>query len=97
MRQLALNVFTRPDKIHRVVVMRFNTGRNGKNIGIENDVFRRETHLLRQDLVGATADLNLPLTGIGLSHFIKCHHHHGSPVAADKPGMMDKCGFALFH
>ena len=96
-RQLAFDVLTGADKVLRVVVVLFNTGGDGKDIRVEDDVFRREAHLFSQNLVGATANLNFAFTGVGLAHFVKSHHHHGCAVAADFFRMLNKRLYALFH
>jgi hypothetical protein len=41
------------DEIHRVVVVLLDTGGDGEDVGIEDDVFRREVELTRQQFVGA--------------------------------------------
>ncbi len=43
--QFAFDVFTRADKVLRVVVVLINTGRDSKDVRVEDDVFRREAYL----------------------------------------------------
>ena len=69
------------DEVHRVGVVLFNAGCNGKNIGIKNDVFRRKSNRVYQDAVAPFANLHFPLDGVRLAFFIERHHDHGSPVA----------------
>ena len=69
------------DEIDGVVVMFLDAGGDGEDIGIEDDVFGRESHLLGQEFVGAGADIHLALIGIGLTGFIKGHDHHGGAKA----------------
>ena len=71
------------NEIDGVVVVLFNAGSNGKNVGIENDVFGRKVHLVHQHAVGAFANFNFALVGIGLAFFIKRHDHRGSAIAFD--------------
>ncbi|CNV29953.1 Uncharacterised protein [Salmonella enterica subsp. enterica serovar Bovismorbificans] len=80
-RQLAFDVFTSADKVLRVVVVLFNTGGDGKDIRVEDDVFRREAHLFSQNPVRPTANLDFTLAGIGLPLLIKSHHHHCGAIA----------------
>ncbi len=47
------------DEVDAVVVVLLDAGRDREDVGIEDDVLRREADLLRQDLVGARADLDL--------------------------------------
>ncbi len=81
MRQLAFDVFTSADKVLRVVVVLFNTGRHGEDIRVEDDVFRRETHLFGENFVGSAANFDFTLAGVGLALLIKGHHHHCRAVA----------------
>ena len=90
MRQFAFNVFTRADEVTGVVVVLFDAGRDGEDVRVEDDVFRREAHLFGQNFVRAAANLNLALAGIGLTHFIEGHHHHGGPVATHQLRVVDK-------
>jgi hypothetical protein len=48
-----------------------------KMFGIEDDVLGREADLVHQDVVGALADRDLALDGVGLSLFVEGHHHDG--------------------
>ncbi|MNL49959.1 hypothetical protein D3C87_1729340 [compost metagenome] len=96
-RQLAFDVFARADKVLRVVVVLFNTGRDGEDIGVEDDVFWRETDLFGQDLVRPTANFNLAFAGVCLADFIKRHHHHSGTVATHKFGVVDERLDPLFH
>src|SRR3989344_4153821 len=70
------------DVIHRVVVVLLDAGRDREDVRVEDDVLRRETRLLGEDLVRARADLDLALPRVGLAFFIAGHHHHGRAVAA---------------
>ncbi|MNH08794.1 hypothetical protein D3C79_682260 [compost metagenome] len=77
--------------------MLFDTGCDGKNVRVKDDVFRRKTHSFGQDLVSTAANLKFALAGIRLANFIEGHHHHGGTVAAHQLGVLDKGFFALFH
>ena len=97
MGQFAFNVFTGADKVLRIVVVFFNTGGDSEDIGVKNNIFRRESHLFGQNLVCPAANFNFPRPGIGLAHFIKGHHHHGSTVATHLLRMLNEGLYALFH
>ncbi len=77
--------------------MLFNTGRHGEDIRVEDDVFRRETHLFGENFVGSAANFDFTRAGIGLPLLIKGHHHHCRAVATQKLRMMNKGFHALFH
>ena len=46
--QGAFNLTHRIDEIHRVVVVLFDAGGNGENVGVKNNVFRRKANGLDQ-------------------------------------------------
>ncbi len=96
-RQLAFDVLTGADKVLRVVVVLFNTGGDGKDIRVEDDVFRREAHLFGENFVGSAANLNFAFAGVGLSLLVKSHHHHRGAVATQQLRVMDKGLHTLFH
>ncbi|MFM2408332.1 MAG: hypothetical protein RL358_1074 [Pseudomonadota bacterium] len=61
-------IFSNPragfDKVHRVVVVLFDAGRNRENIRIENNIFGRETNLVDEDVVAALADFSFAFEGV---------------------------------
>ena len=69
------------DEINRIVVVFCNASGDGKNIRIENDVFRRKSDFFRQQLVGIRANLEFPVCGIGLAFLIKSHDHDRRAIA----------------
>ena len=81
-RQVLLDPACGVDEVHRVVVVLFNAGGNGEDVGVEDDVFGREAYFIDQDSVGAFANFDFALVGVGLAFFVKRHHHSGSAVAA---------------
>ncbi len=87
----------RLDEVDAVVVVLFDARRDGKDVGIEDDVLRREADLFGQDLVGARRNLDLALLGVGLALLVEGHHHHRGAVPAHDPGVMDELFFALLH
>lgn len=48
-------------EVNAVLVVLFNAGRDGEDVGVKDDVVRVEAHLVHQDVVGACADVGLPL------------------------------------
>src|SRR5690606_39223530 len=85
------------DEVHGVVVVFLNTGGHGKDVGIENDVFRRETDLIDQNIVGAGANFVFTRCCICLTLFVKRHHDYGRAIAAAQFGVLDKFVYAFLH
>ncbi len=92
-----------PDPAHRldigeaVAVMLLDAGRDGEDVGVEDDVLGRKADLIDQDVVGALADRGLALEGVGLALLVEGHHHDGGAVAAHDPGLADEFGLAFLH
>ncbi len=84
------------NKVHCVVVVLFNAGGNGKDVGVENNVGRVETDA-GQHVIGAFADFGFAFEGICLAVFVKGHHHHRGAVAHTVPGTFDELFFAFFQ
>ncbi len=76
--------------------MLVNPGRHGEYIGIKDNIFRRKADTGEQ-LIGALANLDLALLGIGLTGFIKCHDDHGCAVSHAFSGIFQKFLFAFLH
>ncbi len=66
MRQGRGDLAGRLDEVDAVIVVLLDAGRDGEDVRIEDDVLRRETGLLGQQLVGAGAYLDLARPGVGL-------------------------------
>ena len=87
----------RLDKVHAVVVVLVYARGDGEDVRVEDDVLGREADPLREEPVGAGADLHLPLLGIGLPLLIESHHDHGRPVPLEQPRLPDELFLALLH
>jgi hypothetical protein len=96
-RQVLLDPARGVDEVHGVVVVLFDAGGNGKDVRVEDDVFGREAHLVHEDAVGALADLGLALIGVGLTLFVKGHHHGGRAIALDQLGLVQEVLDAFFQ
>ncbi len=68
------------DEINGVVVMLFNTSGDGKNIGVKNNIFRRESDFICQQSVCTLANFNFAFIRIRLTFFIKSHHDHSGAI-----------------
>lgn len=97
MGQFRLDVSTSANKVLGIVIMFFNTGRHGEDIGIEDDIFRRKVQRLGQQPVGAAANLDFTRPGVGLAVLVKRHYHQGGAVAAYQERVMKKRRLPLFH
>ena len=71
------------DEIDAVVLMLLDAGRDRENIGIEDDVLRREADLIDENFIGALGDREFALECVGLALFVEGHHHDGGAVAPD--------------
>ena len=78
------------DEVLGVVVVLFEAGRDREDVRVENDVRRIDAGLFGQQLVGALADLDLALDGVGLARLVEGHHDHRRAVAADGPRLVRK-------
>ena len=85
------------DEINRVIIVLFDTRRNGENIRIENNIFGREADHFSQHAIGALTNFNLALIGVSLTFFIKGHHNHRCAIAAAEFGLPLKLFFAFFE
>ncbi len=85
------------DAIDAIIIVLVNARCDGKDVRIEDDVFRREAHLLGQDLVSAGTDFDLALFRVRLSRFVKCHDDNCSTIGTHQPRMMQEGFFAFFE
>ena len=79
--QFGLDLPGRLNEGAAIIVMLGNARRNGKDVGVENDVFRRDTRLAGQEVIGALADVELALRRFGLTVRVKRHDNDGSAIA----------------
>ena len=96
-RQFTLDIFASSDKVHCVIVVFIDPGRDRKDIRVKDNIFRWEARFFRQQLVGTATNFDFTFTGIRLTVFIKGHHHHGGTITAYQAGMMQEDIFSLFH
>ena len=77
--------------------MFFNPRGDCEDIRIEDDVFRRKTDFVHQNVVGAFADFELALDCAGLPLLIKRHHHRRRAIAQNLPRLLDERLFAFLQ
>ena len=85
------------DEIDAVVVVLFDPGGDGEDIGVEDDIFGGEIQLFHQDAIGAGADVDLALIAVGLPGFVKGHDHDGSAIGHAEPRLMAEAVFAFLE
>ena len=95
--QGALDFARRLDEVHGVVVVLLDTGGDGEDIRIENNILRREADLLREYLVGAGTDVHLAPVGVRLAGFIEGHDDDRGAVTAHQARLADEFFLALFQ
>ena len=96
-RAQALDLPRRLDERLRVLRVLLDAGRDRKDVGVEDDVFGRKPDLVHQQPVGARADGDLALDGVGLADLIEGHDHHGGAILADLSGLLEERPFAAFQ
>ena len=96
-RQVLLDPARGLNKIHGIVVVFVNACGNCEDVGVKNDVFWREVHLVYQQPVSTLADFDLALVGVGLAFFVKGHDHGGRAVALEQLGLAQEGLDAFFH
>ena len=73
------------DEVQRIAVMFLDAGGHREDVGIEDDVFGRETGLFREQVVGPLADRHATFDVGGLPLLVEGHDDDGGAVAADRP------------
>lgn len=85
------------DEVESVVVVLFDSGGDGEDVGVKNDVLGREADFIDKDVVGALADAALVLVSGGLALFVKGHDDDSSAVVEDVLGIFSEGVFAFFE
>lgn len=96
-RKVLLNEINAVKELHGVGGVLLHTSTDGENVGIENDVLRREADLLSQDLVRSLADFELSGGRHGLSFFVEGHDDNSSAIAENNVGLLDKVFFTFLQ
>src|SRR5436190_23581196 len=87
----------RLDERQTIVVVLFDAGGDGEDVGIEDDVLRWKSDLADQDVVCAPRDPGLTLEGVGLPLLVEAHHYDGGAVAAYDAGLADELRLAFLE
>ena len=97
MRQTTLDIARRLDEIDGVAVVLFDAGRDGEDIGIEDDVFRRKSDLLCQNVVRPLANLELPRLRVRLAVLVEGHDDDRRAVLQDLFRLGNEGFFTFFQ
>src|SRR5690606_16083993 len=95
MRQIAGDPAGRLDEVDRIMIVFFDAGGDRKHVGVEDDVLRREAHLIDQNAIGPFANFLAALEAVGLPLFVEGHDHRRRAVLAAQLGVLDKSGLAF--
>ena len=77
--------------------MFLDSGSDGQDVRIENDVLRRKANLFGENPIRARANLQTAVGRIGLALFIECHHDNGSAIMPDFPRLLFENLFAFLE
>ena len=77
--------------------MFLHTGCNGKNVGVENDIFWREVSFFCKEAVGSLAYGHSVFDVCGLAFFVKCHDDYSCSITSDDAGLLEERFLTLFH
>ena len=67
--------------------MVLDAGRHSEDVGVEDDVLRRQPNLFGKDFIGARTDLDLARLGIRLALLVEGHDDDGRAVTLDDLGL----------
>ena len=87
----------RLDEVAPVRRVLLDAGRDGEDVGVEDDVLGGEPDLLGEDPVGPFAHRRTPLQAVGLAVLVERHHDHRGAVLAAQPGVLDERLLALLE
>jgi hypothetical protein len=81
----------------RVAVVLGDAGGDREHVRVEHDVLRREPRRAGEQVVGAPADGDLALGGVGLALLVEGHHDDTGAVVADPAGLLEELLLALLE
>ena len=96
-RQGAFDLTRRFDEIDRVVVVFLDAGRDGEDVRIEDDVFRRKSDFFRQQFVCARTDFHFARFGIGLALLVEGHDDDSRTVREHLARVLEENLFAFLQ
>ena len=75
------------DKIDRIIIVFFHPRSHGKHVRVKDDIIRIKVRFLCQQTISTLANFYLTFESIGLSFFIKSHHHSRRAILFYLTGM----------
>ena len=85
------------DEVQPVVRVLLDARGDGEDVRVEDDVLGRKADVLREDVVGAPADLLPALEVVGLAVLVEGHDDDGGAVLAAQPRLADELLLALLE
>src|SRR6218665_130465 len=85
------------NKINCIIIVLFNAGGNGKNIGVENNILREVAYFVYQYVISPFANFHFAFFGIGLANFVESHYNYRSAIAFANESLLNKFFFSFFH
>ena len=96
-RQVLLDPADGLDVVGAVGRVLLDAGRDGEDVGVEDDVLGGEAHLVDEQVVRPLADRLAALEIVGLTVLVEGHDHHGGTVLAAQPRLLEEGPLALLH
>ena len=87
----------RLDEVQRIARVLLDAGRDREDVRVEDDRLRIEADLVDEQPIGALADRDLALGGVGLADLVERHHHHGRAVALHGARLGEEVRLALLE
>ena len=97
MGKVILHPTGRLNEVKGIAPMFLHSCGHWKNIQVEDDVLWGKFHFVDQNIIGPFGNFLTAFQGIGLAHFIKGHHDHGSTISLDELCMVHKLFFTFFQ
>ena len=83
--------------VEGVAVVLLHARGDGEDVGVEDDVGGGEVRLLGEELVGALADLDLALRGVGLARLVESHDDGARAEAPDRACLLEEVSLAFLE
>ena len=84
----------RVDEVAAVCIVGVDAGGDGEDVGVEDDVLRRQAGFLHQQAMAAPHDGLAAFQRIRLPVLVEGHHHHRGAVALAQPRLFQERGLA---
>ncbi len=96
-RQRLLDEPRRLDEVEPVARVLLDARGHGEDVRVEDDVLGLEADLVDEDVVGALADLDLALDGVGLALLVEGHDDDGRAVSPYEFSLLDERRLAFLE